>query len=270
MDNLRELQLIELNVLKETLKVFEKNGISYYALGGTMLGAVRHHGFIPWDDDIDIGVPREDYERLSEISAQLPTYLKLCSFAGNPDYPYYFSRIEDARILVRSNRAEKDELTPAWIDVFPLDGMPNNPFFRKLHGCGILIARMLFQISRFDTIVNTKRTNRPASEKAIIHLVKVFHIQKWVNRRLAFNLLDKLLTRFSYVGSDYQINAMGAYKLKEMFHKNIFGEGQLYPFEDIQIRGPEYFEIYLSQLYGNWKIPADLSHHEVVDITINN
>ena len=270
MDNLRDLQLIELDILKEALKVFEKNNISYYALGGTMLGAARHHGFIPWDDDIDIGVPREDYERLCEISAQLPAYLKFCTYKENPAFPYYFSRIEDARVIVRSTRAEIDELTPAWIDIFPLDGMPNNLIFRKLHGCAILVTRMFFQISRFDTIVNTKRTNRPALEKVIIQLVKKFHIQNWISKRFTFNLLDKTLTRFSYTGSDYQINAMGAYKLREMFHKNIFGAGQLYPFEDIHIRGPEYYETYLTQLYGSWRTPADFSHHEVVEITLND
>ena len=75
MDNLRELQLTELNILKELLPFFERNHITYFALGGTMLGAVRHQGFIPWDDDIDIGVPREDYERLLSLQNQLPPHL---------------------------------------------------------------------------------------------------------------------------------------------------------------------------------------------------
>lgn len=269
MDNIRKLQLTELNILKEVLKVFDENNIPYFALGGTMLGAVRHHGFIPWDDDIDIGVPREDYDRLHALAIQFPSYLKYCSYQNDSSYPYYFSRIEDNRILVRSDRTEIDELTPAWIDIFPLDGMPNTVLFRKLHSYGILIARMLFQISRFDLIVNTKRTNRPISEKIIIRLVKMLHAQKWVSCRASFYILDKLLNRFPYSGSDYQINAMGAYKLREMFNKEVFGNGQLYQFEDVQIRGPINYEMYLSQLYGDWRTPADFSHHEVVAITIN-
>ncbi len=268
-DNLRALQLAELDILKNVLALFEKHGITYFALGGTMLGAVRHKGFIPWDDDIDIGVPREDYERLEKIAKQLPAHMEYQCFDDNPDYPYYFARFVDRRITVRSVRAETDELTPAWIDIFPLDGMPNSGLRRKLHGLNILAARMMFQISRFESIVNTKRSNRPASEKAIIWCVKTFRLQKLIQKDKAFRMLDRTLKRCPYGPSDYNLNAMGAYKLREMFHKEVFGEGSLYPFEDIEIRGPQDYEAYLTQLYGDWRTPADLTHHEVTEITVN-
>ena len=60
--NLRELQLCELEILKKVIEAFEKNNLSYFALFGTLIGAVRHEGFIPWDDDVDIGMPRKDYD----------------------------------------------------------------------------------------------------------------------------------------------------------------------------------------------------------------
>ncbi len=269
MDELRGLQLVELDILKETLRLFEKHHIRYYALGGTMLGAVRHHGFIPWDDDIDIGVPREDYERLEFIADQLPACMEFRSFACDPDYPYYCARIVDKRVTVRSSRTELDEITPAWIDVFPLDGMPNSGIRRKLHGWAILAARMFFQISRFDTVVNTKRSNRPASEQAIIWLTKAFHLQKLLRKDSAFKVFDRVLKRFPYEASDYNVNAIGAYKLKEVYIKEVFGDGKLYPFEDIEIRGPQDHETYLTQLYGDWRTPADLSHHDITGISIN-
>lgn len=267
MDNLRELQLVELNILKETLRLFEKHHISYFALGGTMLGAVRHQGFIPWDDDIDIGVPREDFEHLREISRELPERFKFCTFYDDPEYPYYFARFEDEAMLVRSTRAEDDELTPAWIDVFPLDGMPDNGFFRKIHGMAILVARMIFQISRYSSIVNVKRDNRPLYEKAIIWCTKVFRLERVFGNAWSFFLLDKTLKRCLYQGSGYNINAMGAYKLREMFDKRVFGNGRMYSFEDIQICGPQDYETYLTQLYGDWRTPADFSHHSVTEIT---
>lgn len=64
---LRKLQEIQLEILKETIKVFEKNGIRYVVSDGTMLGAVRHKGFIPWDDDVDLSIPRSDYEKFKKI-----------------------------------------------------------------------------------------------------------------------------------------------------------------------------------------------------------
>ena len=75
MDALRELQLTELDILKELLPIFERHNIPYFGLGGTMLGAVRHGGFIPWDDDIDIGVPREDYDRLLSLEDEPSLHL---------------------------------------------------------------------------------------------------------------------------------------------------------------------------------------------------
>lgn len=266
MENLRELQLVELEILKEVLKYFRENNIQYYALGGTMLGAVRHKGFIPWDDDIDIGVPREDYEKLIAGIDTLPNTMKLCAFSIDENYNYYFARIIDTRYEVRSNRSEKDEVTNAWIDIFPLDGMPNDRIMRRLHGWRILLCRLLFQTSRFDAIVNIKRQNRPLYEKLVIWCITHLGLQRLINKKWAFDRLDIALKKYPYSRSDFNINAMGAYKLKEMFVKSVFGEGMEYQFEDIEIIGPEKADEYLTQLYGDWRTPADFEHHSVVEI----
>ena len=265
MDNLRELQLTELNILKELLPIFERNGIRYYALGGTMLGAVRHHGFIPWDDDIDIGVPREDYERLLLLGDQLPAHLHFTSYQDDSSYVYYFARVVDERIKVRSARSEVEETLPAWVDIFPLDGLPNNRILRVFHGKKILFARMVFQLSRFDNIVNTKR-HRPPVENAIIRCIKVFHLQSLVGREAGFRMIDKTLKQYPYARSNYNVNAMGAYRMREAFEKKVFGDGTLYPFEDIQIRGAADYDAYLTQLYGDWRTPADADHHNILEI----
>ena len=266
MDQLRQLQLIELDILKEVLSVFEKNHISYFALGGTMLGAVRHKGFIPWDDDIDIGIPREEYERLDSIADQFPEHLKLCSFPRDHSYMYYISRVVDERVTVTSDRTEIKETTPAWIDIFPLDGMPDHRLTRKIHGWHLLARRALFQIARFDQIVNVSRTNRSRIEKIIIRMVRTFHLQKYLTWEKTYSRLDRVLKKYPYAASSYNLNGMGAYKLREMVDKKIFGEGRLYPFEDIQIRGAEDSEAYLTQLYGDWRTPADQSHHGTIHV----
>lgn len=266
MDSLRELQLTELDILKELIPIFERNNITYYALGGTMLGAVRHHGFVPWDDDIDIGVPREDYERLLSLKNQLPPHLHFTSRQEDSDYVYYFMRVVDERIKVRSTRSEVEETLPAWVDIFPLDGLPNSEFRRKVHEKKILFSRMVFQLSRFDNIVNTKRSNRPAAEKLAIWCIKTFQLQRLINKDFAFRMIDRALRQFPYEKSNYNVNAMGAYRMREAFDKQVFGKGAFYPFEDIQIRGAEDYETYLTQLYGDWRTPADQTHHSIVQI----
>lgn len=267
MDGLRELQLTELGILKEVLALFREYGIRYYALGGTMLGAVRHRGFIPWDDDIDIGLPREDYDRFYRLRDKLPEHLRYQVYPDDASYPYYIARVVDDSVVVRSDRTEIEEVTPAWIDVFPLDGLPDGKLARKLHEANIMLTRTLFQVSRFDDVVNTKRTNRPWREKAFIAFAKAVPLQKLVRRDRAFRAFDRTLRRAPYSRSKYNINAMGAYRLREAFDKSVFGEGAAYPFEDIEICGPADYESYLTQLYGDWRTPADKSHHSVVEVT---
>jgi len=97
-NDLRKLQLVELDILKEFLRICEKYHLRYYALGGTLLGAVRHEGFIPWDDDIDVGMPRPDFRRFEKIvEKELPEYLHYCSFKKTKGYNHYVPRITDSR-----------------------------------------------------------------------------------------------------------------------------------------------------------------------------
>ena len=92
--DLRDIQLEELNILREFCRVCEALNLRYYLTAGTLLGAVRHRGFIPWDDDIDIAMPREDYDRLSrhwrEVLSPGYTYQ---DYRSEPNFPYYFAKV---------------------------------------------------------------------------------------------------------------------------------------------------------------------------------
>ena len=269
-DSLRQLQLAELNILKQLLVFFENNNISYYALGGTLLGAVRHRGFIPWDDDIDIGIPREDYEMLIKLKDKIPYPLRLCNYQFDNGYMYYFSRVVDDRIKVISTRAKVDEITPAWVDIFPLDGMPENYIIRKIHGFFILEKRALFQLARYERIADQNKKNRSLMEKTIMFSADHLHIHRILSEKRTFQNLDRVLKRVPYELSTYNVNALGAYKLREVFPKNVFGEGRMYQFEDILINGPVDYQKYLTQLYGDWETPADFDHHSVREVVISN
>ena len=101
--NLRKLQLAELEIIRVFIDICEREHLRYYMIGGTMLGAVRHRGFIPWDDDVDIGMPREDYDRLFDLLAGgegLPEHFEYLNFKIKEDYNRYFSRIVDNRVRV--------------------------------------------------------------------------------------------------------------------------------------------------------------------------
>ena len=134
-ENIRELQELELNILIETVKYFEANSITWILAGGSMLGAVRHNGFIPWDDDIDILVPRDDYDRLLKVFDS--TYFEKANYGvmkpGVPGYPYPYMKVVDKTTLVKDdNVSEEYNNMGVWIDVFPLDHFPDNRFLHKI------------------------------------------------------------------------------------------------------------------------------------------
>ena len=126
---LRKVQLVQLEILQIIDKICEEQGITYYLAYGTLLGAVRHKGFIPWDDDLDLMLPRADYERLMTV---LPAYLpdNFWLQNENTDTGYYlpYAKVRKKGTLCKEKLQENipDEKCGIWVDIFPLDGCNDN------------------------------------------------------------------------------------------------------------------------------------------------
>ena len=120
-----EVKKIELDILKHIKKVCDENSIRYTLLFGTLIGAVRHHGFIPWDDDIDIGVPMPDYLKLMDILKDDGKYL-LKYDMKDKDYTYFHAKLTDRRTIAKEkNKPPKPEIG-IWVDIFPISSIPEN------------------------------------------------------------------------------------------------------------------------------------------------
>ena len=250
-----KVQNIIWNIMKYVKKYLEDNNITYYMLGGTLLGAVRHKGFIPWDDDIDIGIPRNEYEKmLNEVSDKLPKHLKLFTYKNEKSHHYYFSRIVDTRYSLKRKGSIEERNENVWVDIFPLDGMPNNWIARKIHMFRLLVTRAMYHISCFEK-VNLKRPNRPLPEKIIIKFVKITGFGRNTDTRKWLDKIDKLLKKYPIEKSNWIVNFMGQYKFKEMFPKSYYGEGKFYKFEDDELFGPEDANAVLTQQYGDYMTP---------------
>ena len=130
---IRPLQLRLLKILQAVDAACRQRGLRYYIIAGTLLGAVRHGGFIPWDDDLDIAMPRPDYDRLVKHWKEwLPPHLEMIGPENDPDYPFPFGKIQDAgTTLVESKHF--GYLGGIYIDVFPLDGMTDSAPARRSH-----------------------------------------------------------------------------------------------------------------------------------------
>lgn len=258
-EKLRKLQLVELEILNYFVNVCEINGLRYFLLGGTLLGAVRHKGFIPWDDDIDVGMPRKDYNKfLDIINNDLPKNYIFKNFNKNNESTIYFSRIENNDFAVIDNSAIKKRKRYAWIDVFPLDGMPNNIIKRNIHKISLLFLRLKFQYSNFSIIVNQSLNNRPLYERILIIIGKIIKPEKYLNSLKCLRQIDKKLQKYDYDKSDYVVNFMGAYKFKEMFKKELYSKIEYYQFENNYYVAPKEYNTILKQMYGNYmQIPKD-------------
>ena len=252
MDNMELIHQVDLNIVKEFVQICEKHGLVYYMLGGTMLGAVRHKGFIPWDDDIDLGMPRDDYERFLEVADEdLPEQYKIVNYKTDPNYQYYITRILDLDTIVEEERIGNDKrFTNASIDIFPIDGSPNNKVLRHLYYFRVLFHRALMSLCYKDSI--DRKRPRKKGERVFLWIMERLPVERMTTPYKQKEKIDKLLKKQKVEGSKYIGNIMGAYRTREIVPKEFYGKGKMYPFEDMELRGMELADEYLTYTYGDY------------------
>ena len=253
----------DLILFKEFLKICKKNKLEYYAIGGTFLGAIRHKGFIPWDDDMDIAMPREDFNKFVEIAnKELPKNIKLITFENDKDYRYYIPRLIDLNAKINEVNSKKEE--NIFIDIFPIDGTPNNSILRKVYYFRVLLNRMLISYYYSDEINSNRK--RKLYEKVLIVIGKILPTKLLINPKKRLKKIDKLLRNNNYNNSKYVGTIMGAYRTREIVPKHYFGKPTKYDFEGLKIYGPEKYDEYLHHMYGDYmKIPENKNENQHLD-----
>lgn len=270
--NIDRLHEADLSIVKEVVKICDENNLKYYMLGGTQLGAIRHKGFIPWDDDIDLGMPRKDYETFLKIAPSLLSKtLKIVNYKTDPDYHYYITRILDVESKVIETRyAHEGKFTNLSIDIFPLDGSPNNPLLRKIFFFRIMAHRAKMSLHYKDGIDPDRK--RGLAERIMLAFLKLFPTDKMFDAYKEKDRIDKLLKKYDIWDSEVSGNIMGAYRTKEMVPTEWLGgkDGVYYDFEGIKLRGFKEYDKYLSHLYGDYmQLPPEGSrkiHFKLIEI----
>ncbi len=172
MEKIKKLKEIELELFKQFVRICEKNSLRYFVVGGTALGAVRHKGFIPWDDDIDVALPRGDYEKfLSIAQSWLPENMFLQTYITDKNYPNPFAKLRRSDTAFIEKSASRIKMNHGvYIDIFPLDGYSRPGIKGKLFG----LKEKILKISAGSVFVSgniSKNKFRAIVKRAIARLL---------------------------------------------------------------------------------------------------
>ena len=247
----REVQLVQLSILKQVIHLCTKYNLKYIAVGGTALGAYRHQGFIPWDDDIDIAMPRKDYDQFIQLQHELTGHF-IQTLETDLDYNLHFSKVrKDNTIYIESVRAKYKHMHHGvWIDIFPLDAYQEDPVWIK---------------KVFNTLTRYRRASKPIYGRFLLKalLYKLIYGSEKYNRKILYSTLqEKSDTEYSKIGN--------------VFYNDIFDIDQVEnpiqgKFEDIMINLPARIEDYLENKYGDYMtIPPESEqiNHNPIEIQL--
>ena len=256
---MKEVWAVEMDLLEEAKRVFEKYNLRWYAIGGTLLGAVRHKGFIPWDDDIDIAMPRSDYAKLQKVARD-----EFC-------HPYFFQdEYTDPGILYGhaklrnslTTAISKGSLDPKhgqrnynngiFIDIFPMDNVPDNPYEAQQWQRNISeIASLAWKVRKY--------THRHVPQKDI-------YLEKYKQRLIQsgspdilFEIYDELLSTYSHIETK-QACIYSLYRLEKrwILNNEDFKDVVWLPFENTTVAAPSGYKSILTQLYKDWQVLRQL------------
>ncbi len=252
---LNEIQKEELELLKYFITICEENNLHYYLMGGTLLGAVRHKGFIPWDDDIDLFMPRPEYDKLIKLIKNNKVCLtnNTCfhSYELNNDY-VPFLKFVNKNISVNIN--DKYALDKyLWIDIFPIDGLPNNESDADRYMKTMYFKSLLYVI-KSTNIKNIFKTSKNKKDGFVKLVLKIF--TAFLNKDKMIQKYIREVKKYNYSDSIYASNVIWAPRQAPFYKKDIFIEEIELDFENIKAKTFRKYDDYLKQTYGDYmKLP---------------
>lgn len=229
-----------LNILLEFDKVCKEHNLRYCICGGTMIGAVRHCGFIPWDDDLDVSMPRDSYEQLIKHCKEwLPEYLEFVCAENDPNYPLPFGKIQDTRTTL-IERSHLYYLGGCYIDIFPFDAYPKSSLKRHWQCIQYHYLKQCLYLVHRDPYKHGHGLN-----SWLPRIVRKLYTMENLQRRIR-----KVLTRYDYATAPYAASYTDGYK--KILPKYIIDEYTTYNFEGHPIQGIKHFDPYLKCMYGDY------------------
>ena len=241
---------ILLEILQEFHQFCHRENLRYSLYAGSLIGALRHQGFIPWDDDIDVLMPREDYERLCHLyrTSPHPAYLELNDSRTRPGYFYPFMKLEDTRTIM-IGKGKKRVRIGLHIDIFPLDGMPKSLIAANAY----LYLHRLFRHAATLASLHLRVKGRSLPKQLFLFMFKTLTLGATSAR---WNKISHWIARrYSWEKSRWAGNVIWGYGTKEKVPGAYYQGNQAVPFEGFQFDAMGNADGYLRCVYGNYMAP---------------
>ena len=264
--DIRAIQLKELEILKAVAEVCERHGLRYFLDGGTCLGAVRHQGFIPWDDDIDVGMPRQDYEKFRAVAPEelAPHHIGVVDSEKTVHNHRMFLKVHDTRTtFISPSEVMPDMWHGINIDIFPYDGYPADRWeawrMRKE-------LRVLWRVDYARRCPLPDRKPIDKLKRGVAAVIKLVFPHDWPHNRRT-----KLFTR--YAPEACERSFMEVFGDLYIYPSDCILRTEKMPFEDAQFPCPADYETYLTIHYGDWrKLPPEekrVAKHNGIHISLD-
>lgn len=239
-----EYKHILLSVFKEFLRLCEKYNLSYFLIAGSLLGAVRHKGMIPWDDDIDVAMPREDYEKFINISrSEFNIDYRLATYLNTNNYYHSCTK------LIYSNSTIIERIGPylcfdgVFIDIFPIDGFPSTLKDSKRHW-----RKINKRLNQYILACHTSLSEC----NTFSDLIKSLFYRKCLGYKKILKKWDKVCSSYLLHNSEFACVSYSDYWEREIFPSDMYKRFKVLVFEGFDVRVPFYYDRYLSTIYGDY------------------
>lgn len=233
---LEELKHIQLNILKEVHNFCIERGLRYSLGGGTLLGAVRHKGYIPWDDDIDVMMPRPDYNVFVKEFDGYSPHLVCGVYENDKNYMFPHVKVYDDRTVLTEDQCIMT--IGINIDIFPVDGFPESTKE---------IESFLKKYSLWRTLLLLKLVKGKKWKGKLL-----YYFTKFIPLSLIQKKINCIIQKYDFEKSLFVGAVCGKYLLKEKYPRFVFSEFIELPFENLKFKAIKEYDIYLSQHYGNY------------------
>ena len=249
-----QLQKKLLEIFLYFKKVCEENQLTYWCGGGTMLGAVRHKGFIPWDDDLDVFMPREDYERLYRIWKEVADTDKYVLARSDEKHNYHHTAMNlvDIQTTYINRYLENDDIFHGvYIDIIPFEGCPDNKIGRAIQ----IYHSIMFSVFNAQRLPNNQGKLLRLPVKILLGLIKDPHRRYEIWRKH-----EEKMTKYKFTSSAYVKETVSSFKgLFRLYDRKIFDTVDA-TFEGVLVKIPAGFDYYMKCIYGDYmSIPKDIS-----------